>query len=63
MPSSSMASRVQFPDQLAVDDISLAVPAGAILGLIGPSGAGKTTTIRVLTGALDPDQRERLRPR
>jgi len=45
---------VRFPDQLAVDDISLAVPAGAILGLIGPSGAGKTTTIRLLTGALDP---------
>ena len=45
---------VNFPDQLALDDISLVVPAGAILGLIGPSGAGKTTTIRLLTGALVP---------
>jgi ABC-2 type transport system ATP-binding protein len=45
---------MQFPDQLAVDDISLVVPGGTILGLIGPSGAGKTTTIRLLTGALTP---------
>jgi ABC-2 type transport system ATP-binding protein len=45
---------VQFPEQLAVDDVSLVVPAGNILGLIGPSGAGKTTTIRVLTGAQVP---------
>jgi ABC-2 type transport system ATP-binding protein len=47
---------VRFPDQLAVDDLSLVVPAGSILGLIGPSGAGKTTTIRLLTGALVPTE-------
>lgn len=45
---------VRFDDQLAVDGISLTVQSGTILGLIGPSGAGKTTTIRLLTGALDP---------
>jgi ABC-2 type transport system ATP-binding protein len=45
---------VMFPEQLAVDRISLVVPTGTILGLIGPSGAGKTTTIRLLTGALAP---------
>jgi ABC-2 type transport system ATP-binding protein len=46
---------VRFGDLLAVNDISLAVPGGTILGVIGPSGAGKTTTIRLLTGTLAPD--------
>ncbi len=45
---------VHFGDFVAVDRISLAVAPGTILGLIGPSGAGKTTTIRLLTGALKP---------
>ena len=35
-------------------DVDLTVPRGTILGIIGPSGAGKTTTIRMLTGALAP---------
>jgi ABC-2 type transport system ATP-binding protein len=45
----------RFDDELVLDDLRLAVPPGSILGLIGPSGAGKTTTIRLLTGALAPD--------
>jgi ABC-2 type transport system ATP-binding protein len=40
----------------AVDDISFWVEAGEIYGLIGPDGAGKTTTMRLLCGALQPDQ-------
>jgi ABC-2 type transport system ATP-binding protein len=45
---------MRFPNQLAIDGISLVVPPGTILGLIGPSGAGKTSIIRLLTGALLP---------
>ncbi len=41
-----------FGDTQAVDDISLQVAAGEIYGLVGPDGAGKTTTIRLLCGAL-----------
>jgi ABC-2 type transport system ATP-binding protein len=44
----------RFGDDIAVDDLSLEVPSGSILGIIGPSGAGKTTTVRMLTGALKP---------
>ena len=44
----------RFGDETAVDGISLRVPTGSILGVIGPSGAGKTTTVRMLTGALVP---------
>jgi ABC-2 type transport system ATP-binding protein len=45
---------VRFGDVVAVHRVSLSVPRGTILGLIGPSGAGKTTTIRLLTGGLTP---------
>lgn len=44
-----------FGDQVAVDDVSLSIQRGTIVGVIGPSGAGKTTTIRMLTGAVRPD--------
>lgn len=37
---------------LAVDDLSLSIAAGEIYGLVGPDGAGKTTTLRLVCGAL-----------
>ena len=42
----------------AVDDVSLQIPAGEIYGLVGADGAGKTTTMRLLVGALLPDEGE-----
>jgi len=39
----------------AVDDIDLVVPRGAMYGIIGPSGAGKTTAIRMVMSILFPD--------
>src|SRR5882757_2285222 len=41
-----------FGELVAVDGLSLEVPAGEIYGLLGPNGAGKTTTLRVLAGIL-----------
>jgi ABC-2 type transport system ATP-binding protein len=38
----------------AVSDLELAIPRGAMIGLVGPNGAGKSTTIKMLTGILMP---------
>jgi ABC-2 type transport system ATP-binding protein len=46
----------KFGDMTAVESVSLTVPTGTILGVIGPSGAGKTTVVRMLTGALEPSE-------
>ncbi|WP_020120559.1 ABC transporter ATP-binding protein [Streptomyces canus] len=40
--------------QLAVDGLDLTVPAGSVFGFLGPNGSGKTTTIRMLMGLIEP---------
>ncbi|RZU66559.1 ABC-2 type transport system ATP-binding protein [Microterricola gilva] len=47
------ASR-RFGDVLAVDDVTLEIEAGSMLGLLGPNGAGKTTLISLLNGLRRP---------
>jgi ABC-2 type transport system ATP-binding protein len=45
-----------FGNRLAVDHLSLEIPAGAVFGFLGPNGAGKTTTVRMLAGLIAPTQ-------
>jgi len=44
----------RFGDHAAVDDISFEVRRGEVFGFVGPNGCGKTTTIRMLCGILEP---------
>lgn len=44
----------RFGQQVAVDSLSLEIPAGQIVGFLGPNGAGKSTTLKMLTGLLMP---------
>jgi ABC-2 type transport system ATP-binding protein len=46
--------RKTFGPTVAVDDLSLSVPAGEIFGFLGPNGAGKTTSIKMLLGLVTP---------
>lgn len=44
----------RFGPVLAVDDVSLAVERGEVLGFLGPNGAGKSTTMKMIAGYLTP---------
>src|SRR5256714_11095489 len=39
-----------YGDRAAVKDVTFSVPSGQVLGFLGPDGAGKSTTMRILTG-------------
>jgi sulfate/thiosulfate transport system ATP-binding protein len=45
----------RFGDFIAVDDVSMSVPAGSLTALLGPSGSGKSTLLRVISGLEQPD--------
>jgi ABC-2 type transport system ATP-binding protein len=47
-----------FGPTIAVNELSLRIPAGSVYGLIGPNGAGKTTTFSMLAGYLAPTRGE-----
>ena len=46
----------RFGNLTAVDHLNITVARGEIFGLVGPDGAGKTTTLRILCGLMDPSE-------
>ncbi len=54
----SLPGKPPPPPRVAVDALTFAVARGEVFGLLGPDGAGKTTTLRLLTGLLEPSAGE-----
>lgn len=45
----------KYQTLVAIDNVSLTINPGEVLGILGPNGAGKTTLFRLITGSLNPD--------
>ena len=52
--TATLSKRFPGSDKPALSEVSLAIRAGVVTGLVGPDGAGKTTLIRILAGLLLP---------
>ena len=48
----------KYGSKVALDDITLSIPKGSIVGLLGPNGSGKTTLLKLATGLLQPTKGE-----
>ncbi|TMR23765.1 ABC transporter ATP-binding protein [Nonomuraea turkmeniaca] len=61
MPGTSLAVEAdglhkRYRSKVAVDEVSLSIPAGEIFGILGRNGAGKTTTVELVAGLRRPDR-------
>ena len=48
----------RFGDRIALERLSMTVPPGQVVGLLGPNGSGKTTAMRIVFGVIDADEGE-----
>lgn len=48
----------KFGKVTAVDDFTLTVNRGSVLGIVGSNGGGKSTLLRIMSGVFDPDKGE-----
>ena len=55
MTISAIGITKRFGDFVALDDVSLSIPTGQLTALLGPSGGGKSTLLRIIAGLEEPD--------